>query len=219
MVENLFIACPKCGTQVSKNFTHCKNCGAKVKKISIAKWVGYFFLAWIVLATIVSLSKNSDEKESSDTSNSSEKVIQKDNKIKNAEILNEIGQVSKEEKFEITLLKVQKRNYVGSEFFVSNPSSGGMYVVVSFRVKNISTKPINAFSMPSVSLIDSNGNKYDPDIGATASYATEDEGDAKILSDLNPGLSYTDHEVFEIANELFNENWKVRISKSTYKVQ
>jgi len=213
MAETLFTPCPKCGTQVSKSLSHCKKCGAKLKlfgKYPVKKWLGYFFLAWIVLATISQLSRCSNEENSSNSSN-------------NVEIVNDVGQIAKEKKFEITLIEVQKRKQVGSylmgEFFGSSPSSGGIYVVVSYKVKNISTKPVGVFSLPSIDLIDTNGTKYDSDLGASAYFAAEAESNAKVVSDLNPGLSYTDHEVFEVANDLYNDDWRVKISKSLFKVK
>ena len=83
MVENLFVSCSKCGTQVSKSSSHCKKCGAKLKKYPVKKWLGYFIWAWLVLATISALYRCSNEENSSN----------------NVEIVNDVGQIVKETKF------------------------------------------------------------------------------------------------------------------------
>ncbi|MBT2284961.1 hypothetical protein J7E78_15580 [Paenibacillus polymyxa] len=40
--------------------------------------------------------------------------------------------------------------------------------MIIWKYKNISDKPIGAFSQPSLRIVNSNGNKYDSDIRATS---------------------------------------------------
>ncbi|WP_256242843.1 DUF4352 domain-containing protein [Bacillus sp. V3B] len=123
-----------------------------------------------------------------------------------------VGDIITTDKFEITVVGVEERTEVGGEFFSSQPAEGGKYVVVQWKYKNISDKPIGTFSQPTLKLVDGDGNKYDSDLDASSSYATEIDLNSKVLSDLNPGISVTDAEVFEVSSELFDAaSWKVFI--------
>ena len=117
-----------------------------------------------------------------------------------------VGDVITTDSFEILVLSWEIRKKVGTEFFQSEPNSGATYVAVKWRYKNISSKPTSAFSTPDLNLIDPNGNKYDPDIGASSNFATEAKVDEKILSDLNPGITAEAADVFEVSVELFDSS-------------
>ena len=59
---------------------------------------------------------------------------------------------------------------------------------------------------------DSKGTQYSVDIGASGDYASEVGTDVKILSDLNPGISTKEVDVFEISEELFEKGgWIILI--------
>ncbi|MGL4677055.1 MAG: DUF4352 domain-containing protein [Brevinema sp.] len=123
-----------------------------------------------------------------------------------------IGTPVSDDKLEVTITGVYERNQVGSQFFNSTPAQGGMYLVVLYQYKNVSQQPISMWDTPKISLVDSNGAQYKPDLGANSSYATEGDFDTKLLSDLNPGITVNDAEVFEISQELYETlDWNVRV--------
>ena len=122
-----------------------------------------------------------------------------------------IGQLITAKDFEITVENVGIAEKVGSQYFNSSPSEGGIYVTLDVSYKNISDKPQGMFSTPSFDLIDPNGVKYSPDISASGNYATEKDQDRKILSDLNPGIKVNDNKVFEVSKDLYGDGtgWKI----------
>lgn len=114
---------------------------------------------------------------------------------------------------EVTITKFELREKVGHEFLISKPAEGGVYVCFQWKYKNISAKPIGSFSTPSLKLIDPNGVKYDRDSGASGSYATEVDPSHKVLSDLNPGITVTDADIFEVSKDRFDQTkWKLIVN-------
>ena len=126
-----------------------------------------------------------------------------------------IGQTFKTEKFEIKVISVKIKKNVGGQYFNQSVSKGAIYVAVVYQYKNISNKPVGAFSVPSLKLVDSNDIKYKVDIGASSYYATEINIDSKIFSDINPGITIKDSAVFEISSDHWNKrNWRLDIDES-----
>lgn len=114
--------------------------------------------------------------------------------------------------FEITVVSTHLRSSVGNEFDTSQAAAGGIYVAILWQYKNISNKPVDAFDLPTLHLIAPDGTKYDPDLDGSTSYQLELNTDAKVLSDLNPGIRVNDGEVFEVSRNKFNEKtWKILV--------
>jgi hypothetical protein len=113
---------------------------------------------------------------------------------------------------EVSVDALTVRSKVGASGFSVKASEGGVYVAIEWSCKNVSKEPIGTFSQPTIFLVSPEGVKYEPDIDASSSFATEQELDEKILSDLNPGIKVRGAEVFEVAEELFKiGNWKILI--------
>ena len=114
---------------------------------------------------------------------------------------------------ELTVLSVEQKSEVGSIFLSSSAPRGATFIAVTYLYKNVTDRPISSFwNTPDVSLIDENGSTYSADIGASVSFAGEfsNDFDANILSDMNPGVSYKDGDVFEVSSQSFNLNtWKI----------
>lgn len=198
------IACKECGKEISSKTKKCPSCGAFQKnwfmRHKILSFIGGFFLFIFLMAMF-------SDGESSNTTISSSDDMQVEDPIAN------IGDLITTEKFEITILSVEKRKQVGSSFFSSTPAEGGLYITVQWQYKNISSEPIGTFSVPYIRLIDENETRYSSDIGASGNFATELDLDRKILSDLNPGITVQDADVFEISEELYESGeWKIFIN-------
>lgn len=115
-------------------------------------------------------------------------------------------------KFAIRIDRVEVRRSVGNAFFQSNAALGGIYVVVNYSYKNISSKPINAFKLPTITLLSPDGARYEPDLKASTSYATEIQLNKKILSDLNPSIQTRAADVFEINEDMYNQGiWEILV--------
>ena len=64
---------------------------------------------------------------------------------------------------------------------------------------------MSSWDFPTIQLVDSNGTKYSADISATSYYATEKDPNRKVLSDLNPGITVKDNDVFEISINSYSQ--------------
>ena len=123
-----------------------------------------------------------------------------------------IGDALKTEKFEIKISPVSVKKYVGNQYFNSKAAEGAVFLIINFRYKNISGKPLSSYSMPEIELMDPNGTKYDEASGATEYYHTAANINKNVISDLNPGITQKDAAVFEISSELWKKKgWKLTV--------
>lgn len=102
-----------------------------------------------------------------------------------------------------TLTKVSTRKRFSADFMEAQAAEGGIYVVVQLKFKNIGTKPIGIFDMPSIRLVDDKGNHYSNDVNATMAASTALGDNSKVVSDLNPELSVTKVMAFEVSENAF----------------
>ena len=170
----------------------------------IVKTIGTLLSIFIVIAIIAV--KDSDKTNKGDRAN----PPKPDNSPTQQQL--RIGEDIKTDNFSIKVNSIKILQVVGNDFMHSTASDGAVYVAVQWSYKNISDKPISAFRKPSLHLKDPNGTKYDADIGASGYYATQVQIDAKVVSDLNPGISVTDANVFEISEDLLaKKGWEIFI--------
>jgi hypothetical protein len=106
--------------------------------------------------------------------------------------------------FEVTFTSNVTRQKVGGEFISTTAAEGATYVIVSYKYKNITKKPIGMFDLPDLYLYSGDGIKYDEDLEASSSFASESNDDEKVFSDLNPGISTKTSKVFEVSKELYD---------------
>ncbi|CAL4866687.1 hypothetical protein MMA231_00931 [Asticcacaulis sp. MM231] len=117
-----------------------------------------------------------------------------------------IGKTAITKNVEVTVTKALIRETVGgdNQYLQESAAEGGVLVVVEYKIKNISAKPIKSFEQPRLKLIDEAGTEYNPDSGKSASYASEVDLNRKMMSDLNPDISVLDADVFEVSKTKFN---------------
>lgn len=157
-----------------------------------------WFWAVAIIIVIVATTGENETQQTSSSAGTASSPAKKEEKIYQ---LNEVVPTSKAE---VTLANVENKEQVGNEYLSKKASEGGTFVAIQYKIKNVSDKPLSAFSLPSVKLVDEKGTKYDFDIDATSNYALEKQEDnSKILSDLNPGIAVTDSKVFEISKEAY----------------
>lgn len=115
--------------------------------------------------------------------------------------------------FEIFIDNIRTTQSVGDGmFFSENAGPGAVYIIVGYKIKNIGSKPVNAFSIPRIFLLDAARNRYSEDIGAGLAYATQVQSTNKSFSNLNPGITVNDFAVFQVNQALFDKNtWKIFI--------
>ena len=195
--------CKFCNEEMKKGLKFCPKCGKKQKKIPV--WV-IVIICIVVIGAIAS----SGDSESPDTTNNTSNNTS--SSTKQTESLYNIGDIITTKKYEITVISVKELDSVGSEYFKTQPAEGAIFVAVDFKYKNITDKPIGMFNFPSTKLVDSSNVKYSNDINASSYYATETDPNRKVLSDLNPGITVTDSDVFEISTDSYNTgSWKLLI--------
>jgi hypothetical protein len=205
------INCKSCGQEVSPEAKACPKCGAPVKKkASFLKMIAYAFAGLIALAIIGSIMSGGSKNSSSSTRNNdsqSEPAKQTGWKV---------GDTFSDGGVEVTITKLEIRNSVGQDMFKSSSAEGGEYVAVQWKYKNVSNKPISSLDTPSLHLLDPQGVKYDRDAGASSSYATELNLTEKVLSDLNPGITVTAADIFEVSKSTFDQSkWIVLVQGDT----
>jgi hypothetical protein len=68
------------------------------------------------------------------------------------------------------------------------------------------------WDQPSVNLLSPEKTKYSNDVEASGLYATEQDFDEKVISDLNPGISVKSAVVFEVSKEEIAKNgWMIDV--------
>lgn len=112
----------------------------------------------------------------------------------------------------VTVEPALVRQTVGGAYFGQSAAEGGVLVVVRYRIRNAGTEPAEAYDMPQVTLMDSQGGAYEPDAGKTGAYSLETKLDQKLWSDLNPGITIKAAQVFEVSKEAFDPaTWRVAL--------
>ncbi|MDA8272854.1 MAG: DUF4352 domain-containing protein [Deltaproteobacteria bacterium] len=159
--------------------------------------------AIIIVAAIAGQSNNSQNEGQSKNVNIKKKIIY------------HIGDTVHLGKFSFKLKSSKVTDSVGAYGFESNAQKGNIYIAIVWKYTNLSKKPVSAFSVPSVHLINNKGDVYSSDIGATSSYATEIHGETNVISNINPGVSYTGIKVFEISKDYLNKNkWFIKVKNN-----
>ncbi|MDP2181387.1 MAG: DUF4352 domain-containing protein [Actinomycetota bacterium] len=189
----------------------------KPKKPFYKKWWFWLIVVIVVAAAASGGGGGGTEtakapQSSESTATETEGAATEDGKAEEAPALPKVGDKYTTEKFEISIISVETKEKVGSEFFEEKPAEGGEYVAVRWKYKNISKEPIGMFSTPSLKLLNPDDVKFDADIGASSAYATELDLTAKIVSDLNPGITVEDAQVFEVEKGSFDKaTWQVLV--------
>ena len=182
--------CKECGNEISKGAKSCPKCGKDQRNF----FMKHKFITFILVVIVISVVAASGGEETTQVSSTNQKE----------EVVYNVGETIATKEYEITIDAVKEKNKVGTEYFSSTPSEGGIYVAVDFKYKNISDKPLSSWDFPIVELVDAKGTEYSSDLDASSNYATEMEPDRKVLSDLNPNITVTDNEVFEISSESYS---------------
>ncbi|MCB1193856.1 MAG: DUF4352 domain-containing protein [Leptospiraceae bacterium] len=180
---------------------------------SKGKWYATSIVSTIIFLFVVMNSGEKSEKVVTSSTNQPTTSAEKEKPQEEAKKVPKVGEVLKTEKFEITVVSVKERNQVGGQFLKEKPAEGALFIAVTMKVKNISSKPVSSFSQPRLKLIDPSGNKYDDASAASVHFKTEIESSGKTFSDINPGITVKLGEVFEVAKELWKKNkgWKLLI--------
>jgi hypothetical protein len=207
MTNNHLGSCKTCGKEIAKGVKKCPHCGKDQRSFfgrhKILSFIGVLILFGIIGSALGGGEEASNEGSSAATASAP---------VKEQKIY-KVGEAVPADKVEITVTKFEEKEQVGNEYINKSVSEGGTFAAIQYKIKNTSKKPVGMFDYPSVRLVDEEGTEYDSDIDASSNYAIETNVDnAKIASDLNPGITVTDTKVFEISKQSFDAgSWFIKI--------
>ncbi|WP_240688163.1 DUF4352 domain-containing protein [Pseudalkalibacillus hwajinpoensis] len=191
------VNCKACDKEIAKGVKKCPNCGKDQRSFVMRHKIISFIGIIVILGGIGSALGGGSDEASTEVSGESNKEA----KEETAYSLNDTVALKKTE---VTVTNFEERDEVGVSGVSKQASDGGTLVAIQYTIKNTSEEPVGAFSMPTVSLVNEKGTKFDSDIDATSNYAVETDVDnSKIMSDLNPDITVTDVKVFEVSKEKF----------------
>lgn len=202
------IKCKACEKDIAKGVKKCPSCGKDQRGWFMRHKIITFVGAFIVL--IIAISSLGGEGEGELVATSGET---KSSKAKE-EAVYQVGDTVSTKKMEVTVTKFEEFDIIGDPSFLGKAASdGGTLVAIQYTMKNVSDKPIGMFSYPTINLVDEKGTKYSTDIEGSSAYAVETKVDnAKIMSDLNPDISVTAVDVYEVSKEKFAEGkWYIQV--------
>lgn len=194
------VKCKACGAEISGSAKSCPQCGHKKKGGigAVFLWLAAGLVGLSILGAVVGDSESGSSHVSGSQGSSIASYA--------------IGDTVETGNFDFAVKSVRNRSSVGSMYIEELAAEGAIYVVVTFTYTNTSDRPIGAYSVPTVLLEDAKGTKYKRDIGATSSYVTESNLNAKGFSDVNPGIQINDAAVFEVSETLLKAGgWHVYV--------
>ncbi len=186
--------------EASTTGINVNNSTSKMKKVFLV--IGLFFATLLLIGIGNYVYKNGNKSTliSKDTIESEKSIY--------------VGDSFTTDNLQISITSAEAMSSIRSPLDTKIPAEGAIYIAIQSKYENISKKPLSSFENPTIHLIDPNGNKYDPDISATIIYASalNTNTNTKTFSDLNPGISVNDGDVFEVSKKLFDmKTWKIRV--------
>jgi len=210
------VACKTCGKEIAKGVKKCPHCGKDQRNWFMRHKI-MTFIGAIILLIIIGSALGGGEEETVTTSGGN-----KVEKTEKTEKTYKVGDTLVIDKLEITVSKFEEMDVIGDpSLFGKKASDGGTLAAIQYTMKNISDEPVGMFDYPTFKLVDEKGTEYDSDIDASSAYAVEtDIDDSKILSDLNPDISVTSTEAYEVSKERFGSGkWYIQIGDTKVQIK
>ena len=198
------VACKACEKEIAKGVKKCPSCGKDQRNWFMRHKILSFIGIIVALVIIGGALGGENEETATKTVNTTEAEAEK---------VYAVGEVVPTDQLEVTVSKIEEKSLVGNQYVNKQASEGGIFVAIQYVMKNVSDEPVGMFDYPIIKLVDEKGTEYTSDIDASSNYAIQTDIDnSKILSDLNPGISITDTEVYEISQESFaSGQWFIEI--------
>lgn len=211
------IECKACKKEIAKGVKKCPNCGKDQRNWFMKHKIMTIIGAIILIAIISNLGGGDGDKVA--VSNDGETKAKETEK---KETVYKVGDVVSAKQLEVTVTDFEEMDQIGDpNLFGKEASDGAVLVAIQYTMKNTSDEPVGMFSYPTLNLLDEKGTKYSSDLDGTVAYSVDTGIDnSKILSDLNPDISVTSVEVYEVSKERFAEgNWFIQIGKSKVQIK
>jgi len=114
--------------------------------------------------------------------------------------------------FELSVTSVSRRRRVGSLLRGETPSPGAVYLVVTWKYRNISERPVQPRSKPTISIISPRGALYVADIPANSAVRRGRILSGAAASSVNPGIEIEEVNVFEVPKgDVGKDGWQIAI--------
>lgn len=214
------VSCKACDKDIAKGVKKCPDCGKDQRNWFMRHKI-MTFIAGIILISILgsALSGAGSEEASTVSSENTTKA-----KAESEETVHKVGDTftAKGDQLEISLTKFEEKDVVGDpDFLGKKVSDGGTFAAIQYTMKNVSEEPVGMFDYPSINLVDEKGTQYESDVDASGGYAVETDIDnSKILSDLNPDISVTATEVYEVSKDKFSQGkWYIQIGEDKVQIK
>lgn len=199
--------CKSCKKEIDDKASKCPHCTAD-QRIWFAK---HPIITVILVLIIIGMASSGKSGNNSKSNNNPSQSTSES--AKPAATTYKIGETFSTGKMDFTMISVDQKSMVGSQYLNEKASEGATLIVAQYKYKNSSDKPLSSFTQPSVKLIDSKGTEYDADLGKTSTYKVQVKMDEKFLSDLNPGITVNGAQVFEVSKESYlAAGWKIKVS-------
>ena len=214
------ISCKACNKEIAKGVKKCPHCGKDQRNWFMRHKIMTFIGAIIVLVIISSVIGSEESTTTSTSTNTSGDANTE--KVEKKETIYKVGDVIKADQLEVTISKFEELDQIGDiEFLGKKASDGAILVAIQYTMKNVSDEPVGMFDYPKLNLVDTKSTKYESDLDASSAYAVETKIDnSKVLSDLNPDISITDTQVYEISKEKFAEGkWYIQIDDAKVQIK
>ena len=216
---SVLVACKACSKEIAKGVKKCPNCGKDQRNWFMRHKIMSFIGAIIILGIVGSVFGSGDdgEKITTGASGNGEAV-----KAEKQETIYQVGDIVSAKNLEVTVTKFEELSQIGDPNFLGKAASdGGTLVAIQYTMKNVSDEPVGMFSYPTIKLVDEKGTKYNSDVDASSSYSVETKIDnSKVLSDLNPDISVTSVEVYEVSKDKFAQgSWYILVNDSKVQIK
>lgn len=211
------VGCKACSKEIAKGVKKCPNCGKDQRNWFMKHKIMTFIGAIILISIISNLAGGGGEKVAV-SGDGETKAKQTEKK----ETVYKVGDVVSAKQLDLTVSNFEEMDQIGDPSFLGKEASdGAVLVAIQYTMKNVSEEPVGMFSYPTFKLVDEKGTEYSSDLDATVSYSVETGiDDSKTLSDLNPDISVTDVEVYEVSKTKFAEGkWFIQIGKSKVQIK
>lgn len=216
------VKCKACENDIAKGVKKCPSCGKDQRNWFMRHKIMTFLGALIVLVAIANMGGDNDNEEVVSASGKATKSEVTKDTAKKEEKVYSVGDVVNVKQLDITLTKVEELTQIGDPDFLGKKApEGSTLVAIQYTMKNVSDTPVGMFSYPSINLKDSNDTKYSSDFDGTVAYSVETGiDDSKAVSDLNPDISVTKVEVYEVSKTRFAEDgWYIQIGNEKVKIK
>lgn len=121
-----------------------------------------------------------------------------------------LGKDGRAEDWAVTVTDVTTPKQIGYAGVGPKAEAGETFVVVAYKLKNVSSRPLPPSERPTLTLVDAHGQSYTPDETASGLASIHMEDTGGFSADLNPNVSAKDAAAWKLDAKAFDRGaWRV----------